>query len=303
VQMLNQVIEQIFAAKGFLADFRSRSPHNGFILDEAVGAMEQCVRSICSSARAGRLHTVASELWFGYGKDGLPPLVIPVGGGRSILLKGKIDRLDVAMDGNTAAAFVFDYKTNVKTISWSDIYHGLDVQLPLYLLAVQGNKIGAFGELMPGGAFFFPIQAPLSRTNKDDEQEDDTEAERRACGLFDGDNHHLLDANASGRSSYYNYFVRKKEGDPYGYSSISGALKPDEFQKVLAFVKEKVRRLAGCILDGRIEVHPYRRSGRSPCEYCDFRPLCRFDWQVNEYNFLKAAGKEQVVEESGGANG
>jgi ATP-dependent helicase/DNAse subunit B len=33
----------------------------------------------------------------------------------------------------------------------------------------------------------------------------------------------------------------------------------------------------------------------SPCSFCDYQALCRFDWQINDYRFLDAKGKLDVV--------
>ena len=57
------------------------------------------------------------------------------------------------------------------------------------------------------------------------------------------------------------------------------------------------------MVSGRIRVNPYRKGGESPCAFCDYRPVCRFDWQVNDYNFLLNRNKMQVLEELGGSNG
>jgi ATP-dependent helicase/nuclease subunit B len=50
------------------------------------------------------------------------------------------------------------------------------------------------------------------------------------------------------------------------------------------------------ILSGRIEVKPYRLNQKSPCSFCKYKAVCRFDWQINEYNFLELLGKNNVLE-------
>ncbi|MFH1143148.1 MAG: hypothetical protein V1774_01225, partial [Candidatus Eisenbacteria bacterium] len=51
----------------------------------------------------------------------------------------------------------------------------------------------------------------------------------------------------------------------------------DDLKTVLHEVRERVRAHAGAILQGEIGPAPVAGGGRLPCEYCDFRGVCRFD--------------------------
>jgi ATP-dependent helicase/nuclease subunit B len=42
---------------------------------------------------------------------------------------------------------------------------------------------------------------------------------------------------------------------------------------------------------------------KSPCSYCKYKSVCRFDWQINEYNFLESLNKLKVLEKIKGNNG
>jgi ATP-dependent helicase/DNAse subunit B len=53
--------------------------------------------------------------------------------------------------------------------------------------------------------------------------------------------------------------------------------------------------LAADIMAGRIAVHPYRLGTQTACSQCDYKAVCRFDWQVNDYNFLDAKSKTDVI--------
>lgn len=94
-----------------------------------------------------------------------------------------------------------------------------------------------------------------------------------------------------------NFFVTKK-GDQYGYDSISGALKPEIYKMLLRFTEQKITQLAQEIVSGKIDVHPYRLGQKSPCSYCKYKPVCRFDWQINDYNFLESLNKSRVLEKA-----
>jgi len=118
--------------------------------------------------------------------------------------------------------------------------------------------------------------------------------------LFNGDFFRELDKSDS--NNFYNFFVTTK-GDQYGYDNTSGALRPQAFENVLQFAKQNITRMAQEILTGTIKISPYRIGTESPCGFCKYKPVCRFDWQINDYNPLPSLGKKEVLERMGRADG
>ena len=106
-------------------------------------------------------------------------------------------------------------------------------------------------------------------------------------------------APASAGISFIIFMLRKEDG-LLRLLRISGAVTAEDFQKVLAFAKTKVIELAKRIVAGDIAVRPYRLGGVSPCSMCEFMPLCRFDWHINDYNFMESLNKTAVLEKIGG---
>jgi ATP-dependent helicase/nuclease subunit B len=120
----------------------------------------------------------------------------------------------------------------------------------------------------------------------------------KAKGILNGEFFQQLDASAGpGWNKFYNFRISSKDGQ-YGDYGKSGALRPDDFDKVIEFTEKRIVDLAHEILSGRIDVRPYRLGTESPCGYCKYKPLCRFDWQVNEYNPLEPLRKLQVLEKA-----
>lgn len=90
--------------------------------------------------------TPAAVEWDFSSKNG-KPLELPLTGGKKVRLLGRIDRLD--SDGESV--FVTDYKRSLAP-SRSDITNGLDLQLPVYLLAAAGLYKG--GSKAAGGCYY-----------------------------------------------------------------------------------------------------------------------------------------------------
>jgi len=293
--LLAEQVEAFTSHDPFIAKFRARCEHNAFIIASAAETLGECVLDIARMARAGAFQPVRSELPFGDAGDeaGLKPLELSLPDGRVLTLRGKIDRLDIAEIDGRRVALVFDYKRTKAgaTFDWSQFYHGLNVQLPMYLLALAGER----NIDRVAGAFCLPIEQTPDSASIETVAQKAERSIRKARGLFDGDYADALDPEAGAHwSRLYNFCVTKDDGQ-YGRYATSGSLRPEDFERVLAFARDTIVSLAGGIVGGRIDVHPYRLGTESACSSCDFKAVCRFDWQINDYRFLDAKGKLDVI--------
>jgi len=304
LKILNEQIEQIVQTNSFISNFSRHSPHNAYIISSAAEALEDCVLAIAQMVRAGSFRPSFSEVTFGRVKDtdetlGKYELALP--DSRLLSLDGKIDRLDIADIDNKRAAVVFDYKRKDMSFSWSKFYYGLDMQLPLYMLAVR-NAAGSKTKDV-AGAFYMPVEVSPQTATLDEISKKTETFNYKAKGIFNGEYFQQLDSAVnSGWSKFYSFSITSKD-EQYGNYNISGALRPDNFEQVLRFTERKILRLAEEILCGEISVRPYRLSGKSPCSYCKYNSVCRFDWQINDYNPLVSLGKSEVLEKMGAVDG
>jgi ATP-dependent helicase/nuclease subunit B len=280
-----------------------RSAHNAFIIHCAGEVLEDCVRAIAEMVRAGSFRPRWSEVSFGQPKEVVESIgeyKVTLPDGRELFLDGKIDRIDVANVDGQDVAIIFDYKRSKYSamFNWSKFYHGLNMQLPIYILAANKAAKSKINNVV--GAFFIPVEAPPETTAFTELTKKAEKFQHKANGLFNGRFFQHLDSTNSNK--FYNFFV-KQDGNQYGYDNISGAIKPDDFEKIMKFTESKFIGFVQEILSGKIDVHPYRLSGESACTYCKYKPVCRFDWQINDYSFLESLGKVGSLEKIKGNNG
>jgi ATP-dependent helicase/nuclease subunit B len=293
---LAEQIQQLIRIDPFISNFMRHSPHNTFIINSAAEVLEDCVLAIAKMVRTGGFRPTRSEVAFGRAKDAAEKIgefKMRLADGRTLTLNGKIDRIDIAEIDGKESAVVFDYKRRPKSFNWSQFYHGLDMQLAIYMLAVRSTKNVAD----VAGAFYMPIEISPEKTTLEGLPTESSDY--RAKGVFDGRFYEHIDNQVnSGWSKFYNFRITKKDGQ-YGDPGKSGALRPADFEKALEFAERKIAWLAEEILSGKIDVHPYRLGVKSPCSYCDYKPVCRFDWQINSYNPLEPLSKIAVLEKAG----
>lgn len=232
---------------------------------EALAAVaRRAARALVSHQAGSRFETLGVELPFG--KDGR---LLRIG---DSVLTGRIDRIDRFKDVSCDYLRVIDYKSGGKSLSLSEVYHGLAMQLTLYLAAALKSLGGK-----PAGAFYFAVKDPLVKTNSTDA--DEVEAlrakEMRMDGLVLRDER-VVRAMATEPEKAVK--VRFKMDDKL-YSDAK-VVSEDAFQKLIgrsAFMAET--HLNG-IRAGDTSVAPARLGERSGCDFCDYAAICQWDERV-----------------------
>ena len=114
---------------------------------------------------------MAFELGFG-GKDGTLPAVTISRPDGELRVGGKVDRVDGWIKDDKLYLRVVDYKSGKKKFDLANVRMGLDIQMLLYLFALQKEGTEYFGkEIEPAGVLYLP-----ARDGKD------TEALRTSLG-------------------------------------------------------------------------------------------------------------------------
>ncbi|MCG3181362.1 MAG: ATP-dependent helicase/deoxyribonuclease subunit B [Phycisphaerae bacterium] len=266
----------------------------GWLLQQAEEALGDLAEAMAAaSSAAPTLAQAAAELTFGTSERGaLPALTVALGGGVSLALRGKIDRLDLADSGE---AFVVDYKTGQRAVDWTGIAHGLSLQLTAYLLAIDqhGGKLAAGAK--PAGAFYqrITVSPPTGDAPARDEEKSAVRDYRRR-GLFLADAADLLDASvAGGGSSPFVAYLRNKDGSlsARGNDAVSAG----QLAGLMRLARMHMRKWGREILAGRSAVEPYRIRHAGPCSLCDFRSVCRLDFEYNRLRYLQPAGRGEVL--------
>jgi ATP-dependent helicase/nuclease subunit B len=227
-----------------------------------------------------------------------------LGGGRQLLLRGRIDRVDLWREpgADTALCVVIDYKSSEKKLDPVLLEHGVQLQLLSYLNVLQQALAPhALGEkrLVPAGVFYVNLRggytSGASRATLADAADARKEAYRHT-GRFDANVLSLLDASSESRGEQFNFRLTK-DGQPYA-NSIE-ALSSDGFGALLSRVELQLREMGGRIFAGEAQVDPYRKGTETPCRFCDYAYVCRIDPWTHEYRVLRKAEKPGESEVSG----
>ena len=184
--------------------------------------------------------------------------------GHDITLDGYIDRVDTSEDGKVR---VIDYKTGNQgdSLKLADLLNGKSVQMLLYLNTLIKNGKGLTNADIPAGALYFPAKRHTGESK--------TEYVRmNGVVLDDMDTLKQMEPELLGE-------IIPAHARPNGASFYSkeAMLSRDDFNTVFNYVELLLQNIGNKIMNGAIAPNPLSVKDKIPCDYCDYKTVCRFD--------------------------
>lgn len=252
----------------------------------------------------GTFEPAAFEVAFGRTADSAPPIQIRLSSGESLLIRGVIDRVDLAeIDGQTYVKII-DYKSGRKSLSMSDIYNGLQMQLMVYLSACLSQpEMLKVDRLMPAGAFYFRIDDPIIESTAELAEviESQIAAELKLDGFALEASNVLKHLDQlifdNGTSDVINVKL-KKDGM---FTKDSKVMSLEAFEGLTQHVREKIKAIGESLEVGNVEISPCKSGSFTSCQYCNYKSICQFDphFEGNRYRQMKSYTNEEVLKKIG----
>ncbi len=235
----------------------------------------KCFEMIQKQFAESKFEPLGYEIVFSDENIGCIEINLP--NGEKLKLTGKIDRADAYNAADGRYIRIIDYKTGQKTFNLNDAVYGIDIQLPVYLDALVGSSENN----KYGGAFFFTLDDFMLESEHDETDEKIMEKRSNAMKLKGI----IID-----REDVLNAF----EKSTVAYNSNKASA--EQFRILGRYLKKLAADAWMNLTDGSIDMNPYLRAGKTPCTYCPYRTVCRFDeTQPNSgYNRLASMKNEQA---------
>jgi len=198
---------------------------------------------------------------------------------------------------------VIDYKSGNTSLDLIELYHGLQLQLVVYMNAAMEleQKKHPDKEVIPAGVFYYNIKDPvIPGTGGEDEEHLQEAILKDLCmnGLASSDPEVLkkLDrtlGTQGQRSSSVVPVTLNKDGS---LSRTSSAIEAEKFKLLSKYVNQKIKDIGNQILQGEVQAKPYEFGKKNGCTYCDYRSICGFDEHIRGYEYLrlKKLGTEEL---------
>ncbi|MFZ5353393.1 MAG: helicase-exonuclease AddAB subunit AddB [Bacillota bacterium] len=298
---INEIVEQLLIE--LQNTVYTGSDRYKYLTERLKRILVRAVWIIAEQIKRGGFEPVGYELGFGVNEK-LPPITVELPGGESIVLNGRIDRVDAFKTEQGTYLRIVDYKSGSKAFKLSDIYHGLQIQLVAYLDNIWQNGIeGAEGEIIPAGMLYLKLDDPMIKGERGataEEIEKQIMKQLRMKGLLLADVKLIreMDRQIEGDSLVIPARINKDES--LGRSSAATL---EQFELLRSHVRRLLQKLGQEMLSGNINISPYKYKRHTPCLYCSYKPVCRFDPSMkdNSYRLLNDKKDDEVWEVIGGA--
>lgn len=288
-RIIDEIVEESLTES--IRILMEHSPRNAYMLSKMKKVAKRAGWTMARHKLKGRFKLLGEEI-------AIRDKKISLSDKSEATLYAKVDRTDILEEEDRTYVKVIDYKSGEKSLELSDVYDGINIQLMLYLdLMMEEVQKKYPGKVLPAGAFYFYLSDERIATDSEDSEwiESEIEKELRMDGVILKDAKVLaaMDRDAlQGRSSSV-VRVGTDQGEPSG----DNALTEEELRRVMSHVKKSLARRADRIHGGEIAVSPYWKKGKTPCQYCRYLSVCKFDQKLgDEYRRIRKKSAQEVLE-------
>lgn len=304
----------------------------GYLTEKILRMTKRTIWALQQQLKKGDFDPVGYEIRFTTDLE-TDSMHIECGNQGSLFLNGKIDRMDICEADGHRYLKIIDYKSGNTSFDLSSVYHGLQLQLLVYMNAACETEQKQHPEclVIPAGVLYYHIDDPLTEADSfrefygstdsqpakiTEESEEIISRTAEVNGVSDDkvsgeDEIGILEQLAvdglivDDRDIIYHMdrnpdeapkvlpVAFKKDGTLTAYSSAA----PQENFDVLAwYVKNKTRQLGQRIFSGDITVDPYSYGQRKACDFCDYKAICGFDPAIDGYGYhrIRKLKKDEI---------
>jgi ATP-dependent helicase/nuclease subunit B len=298
---IEEIIEEIIEKNE--QEFRSgvfeSDKLNNALFAKAKHVAKKTISKMVEHINASEFAIAGSEIEFGEGKS-YPAIPVANIDGIDVNVEGKIDRVDTFEQNGITYFRIFDYKTGSINLDYTKIYHGLELQLNLYMLSC----LGSLQESRPAGMFYYKFASPIVKYNDEvgsgEALADKINEEMRYFGIAVNDDDIIMaiDQNAKDDKAKACSTISYRADNRLKESAH--VFSPHEMQLLLKHSAVLVEKFAKEILSGKVAPNPYKSS----CTYCPYKKVCNFDncFEKNYYKKMDKVNKKTIIEKIKGCS-
>ncbi len=227
-----------------------------YLLERMKRILRRTVETIAEQVRTSHFFPEGYEISFSFVED-LESVNFILSDQEKMRLQGRIDRIDTRKTEDTVYVKVVDYKSGKMDFQLLSLYHGLQLQLVVYLNSAVElfQKKYPDKRVVPGGMYYYHMDDPMiaGDSRKTDIQiQEEILKELKLKGVAS----QMEDESVSPKA--------KKAGD-------------EEFKILSGYVNHKIQQIGRKIFQGEISAEPYQLGDSTGCDYCPYHGICGFD--------------------------
>lgn len=260
---------------------------NRYLLEKMRQTLRKTVWALMVQVQKGKFVPSDFEVSFSQA-DHLDAVNFTLSEDEKMRLRGRIDRVDTYETDEKVYVKIIDYKSGNTSFSLLNFYHGLQLQLVVYLNAALEltAKKHPGKEVEPAGIFYYHIDNPMvdgSGTESEEEIKRAVLEQLKLNGLVNDDPeiYRAMDTDFSGTSAVIPVAL-KTDGS---LKANSKTVSTGDFKTMSDYANEILVQRGRQILDGDVEIKPYRLDKNTGCAYCPYHTVCGFDTRIPGFDF------------------
>lgn len=233
--------------------------------------------------------------------DDIPSYKLKVSDEISVTIRGSVDRVDVMEQNGKKYIRVVDYKTGTKKYSLSDVLYGINLQMLIYMSAINSGGEKYFNsQISPAGVLYTPAISPtvnvgskglntaIAESNKD----------KKMHGIILDNTDVIKGMEKDANGVYIPVSIK---GDTI--VDKSGSLVTlEEFGALFSQVDKSISEMATCLCDGDISGVP-AKGIYDACAWCPYLSVCGYsegdtcreiEKKKKDEVFYELMGKEEL---------
>ncbi len=277
------------------------SARNEYMIRRMKRILNRTVKTLQYQLKKGLFQPNQFELSFSVIQD-LDAVNISLSKEEKMRLHGRIDRVDTYEDEERVYVKVIDYKSGNKSFDLIALYHGLQLQLIVYLNAAMEltAKNHADKEVVPAAVLYYHVTDPIVEREEDHITPEHLNQrlieELKTKGIVNSEYEvpEKLDTLFAGKSDVIPVEY-KKDGS---FTAGSSIMDSKDLHAISHYVNYKIREIGSDIIMGNIAVNPYERGQADSCMYCSYAGICGYDNKIVGYQKrkLEDSDKEEIME-------
>ncbi|MEG1311220.1 MAG: helicase-exonuclease AddAB subunit AddB [Romboutsia sp.] len=296
---VSQIIDEIVSKiPGYILESSERYR---YLAHRLKNMLISAISIISEQIKQGSFEPTDYEVDFGV-KGKYPPIKIILNNGEEINLRGQIDRIDEFENEDGKYIRIVDYKSGKKDLSLTDIYHGLQLQLLVYLDAILESGKENFENLNPAAILYSRIDDPIVKfeeNKEDDEIRENILKNLKMQGILIKDSNIIkeMDKSLSTGERTTSLVIPANLNKDGTLGRHTKGVSNEEFEVIRKYVKNLIKNLCESMLDGNISISPYKNKDKNSCTFCNYSAICQFDTTLkdNKYKIINKKSDDDII--------
>lgn len=292
-QIVNRIIEEKLSLKKNYI-FTS-TPKFIVLTNKLKKVILQSIEYIVYQLSISNFDILGNEMSFSNGGE-YKPITLNLDDGRKIEITGKIDRVDIAKMSDGKYIRIIDYKSSAKNIELNQVVAGLQIQLLTYMDAITRAE-----DVIPAGVLYFNLLEPFIKKDKnltDEQIEEEIRKQFKMKGLVLADINIIKMMDNKLDKGYSNILPVYIDKDGNVSENRSSIATKEDFEKMQKYINRLIKQISKEILSGKIDIKPCydMKTKNTPCSYCAYKSICKFNTNENEYEYISNLPKNECIE-------